>query len=230
MQQITSYGDERNQGRCVYCGGQPETRDHVPSRVLLDSPLPENLPVVRACEACNGSFSRDEEYLACAIECALTGSVEAAAGRARIGAILAHSPALASKLRAVRYERDGEIGFDVELNRVRAVVLKLARGHAAYELNEPQFEEPTGLAIMPFTAMSVEQREVFESLAVQPFFAPSPEVGSRAMERLFLGKDMDERLWATVQPGQYRYRVDWSGGVRVQVVIREYLAADVWWD
>ena len=28
--------DERHTGMCVYCGTHPDTRDHVPSKVLLD--------------------------------------------------------------------------------------------------------------------------------------------------------------------------------------------------
>lgn len=54
--------DKRLTGICVYCGGEPSTRDHVPSKVFLDEPYPENnLPVVPACETCNNSFSLDEE-------------------------------------------------------------------------------------------------------------------------------------------------------------------------
>jgi hypothetical protein len=40
--------DERLTGTCVYCGGQPDTRDHVPSKAFLDDPLPPDLPVVEA--------------------------------------------------------------------------------------------------------------------------------------------------------------------------------------
>ena len=67
--------DERLTGKCIYCGRNPETRDHVPSRVLLDKPFPDNLPVVDACRTCNEDFSQDEEYLACLIECAICGTV-----------------------------------------------------------------------------------------------------------------------------------------------------------
>jgi hypothetical protein len=97
MRQIKDFADDRNKARCVYCGGLDETRDHVPSRVFLDEPLPENLPVVPACIACNNSFSRDEEYLACLIECALTGSVEAASARIKIAGIFARSLAVRRK-------------------------------------------------------------------------------------------------------------------------------------
>ena len=43
MQQLRCYGDDRNKGFCVHCGGPSETVDHVPSKVLLDEPYPENL-------------------------------------------------------------------------------------------------------------------------------------------------------------------------------------------
>jgi hypothetical protein len=60
---------------CAYCGSAADSRDHVPSKILLDDPLPAYLPVVKACSHCNGSFSLDEEYLACFLECVMAGSV-----------------------------------------------------------------------------------------------------------------------------------------------------------
>jgi hypothetical protein len=56
-----------------------------------------------------------------------------------------------------------------------------------------------------------------------------PEVGSRAMFRLLGDEDTDNNGWIHVQPGQYRYRVFWDQAVRVRLVIREYLAAEVTW-
>ncbi|HEY7769949.1 MAG TPA: hypothetical protein VIB55_17395, partial [Longimicrobium sp.] len=68
--------DERHSLYCAYCGDVPSTADHVPSKVLLDQPFPENLPVVRCCITCNNRFSRDEPYVACLIECVISGSVD----------------------------------------------------------------------------------------------------------------------------------------------------------
>jgi hypothetical protein len=64
MDQLRDHADNRLINGCIYCGGPEETRDHVPSRVFLDSPPPENLPVVWACASCNQGFSLDEAYLA----------------------------------------------------------------------------------------------------------------------------------------------------------------------
>ncbi|HET8774378.1 MAG TPA: hypothetical protein VFP80_11320, partial [Thermoanaerobaculia bacterium] len=74
MEQIKSFADERHAAFCAGCGGAPETRDHVPSKVLLDEPYPENLPVVGVCASCNQGVSLDEEYTACVIECARLGA------------------------------------------------------------------------------------------------------------------------------------------------------------
>ena len=47
---------------CFYCGSLANTKDHVPSKNLLESPFPHNLLTVPACSQCNNSFSFDEEY------------------------------------------------------------------------------------------------------------------------------------------------------------------------
>jgi hypothetical protein len=52
--------DQRETGMCVYCGKLPDSREHIPSKVLLDEPYPIDLPVVDACYNCNNSFSKDE--------------------------------------------------------------------------------------------------------------------------------------------------------------------------
>jgi hypothetical protein len=65
MQNLKCYGERRNTGFCVHCDGADETDDHVPSKVLLDEPYPENLMVCPSCMHCNNQLSVDEVYLAC---------------------------------------------------------------------------------------------------------------------------------------------------------------------
>lgn len=225
MRQNLNLGDDRNQGWCVYCGGLDETRDHVPSRVLLEKPFPENLPVVPACGKCNNSCARDEEYLACLVECAIAGAVATASKRPRVRAILERSAGLLARLTAARYASSGQIGFSAETERVRNVLIKLARGHAVFEENEPQLAAPASVSFSPFTAMSDEQRAMFESATDPRGFWP--EVGSRAMYRVMLGEG-GPGGWIEVQANRYRYRVH-QGGTVVHIVIAEYLAAEVAW-
>lgn len=227
MLQLSDFGDERNKGWCVYCCGPEETRDHVPSRVLLDEPYPENLPVLASCGRCNNSFSLDEEYLACLIECARTGSVEqAGAARPKVGSALARKPALLARLAASRSQDGDSIRWQPEESRVRNVLLKLARGHIAFEQNEPRLDEPDSVSVAPLCVMDENARAAFES---SPDTAGGwPEVGSRAMHRLLVGDD-ESLPWVVVQPGRYRYLVA-NESPLVRIVVAEYLAAEVVWD
>lgn len=54
----------RNKHRtCAYCGKlKKATVDHVPPKLLLEQPFPPNLMTVPACEDCNTSFKKDDEY------------------------------------------------------------------------------------------------------------------------------------------------------------------------
>jgi len=224
------YADERFTGLCVYCGREPSTRDHVPSRVLLDEPFPADLPVVSACEACNNSFSLDEPYLACLVECVITGSVDPnSARREKVKRILTEKPALASLIAASRREDEsGNVLWEPDVARVRNVVLKLARGHAAYECSEPQTGEPECLSFIPLCAMSAEQLRSFETPPVEHVW---PELGSRAFLRAVVGNSevaLDDG-WQVVQQGRYRYLVSHSGQTAVRLVLSEYLACEVVW-
>jgi hypothetical protein len=69
------FADERFNGVCVHCGSEPSSRDHVPSKVFLDQPFSDDLPVVPACEACNNRMSIDEVYVACLVECVISAEI-----------------------------------------------------------------------------------------------------------------------------------------------------------
>jgi hypothetical protein len=226
------YVDERMTGRCVFCGAGPGTRDHCPSRVLLDEPLPANLPVVESCESCNGSFSANELYLACLIECVVCGSaVPNKVSRSKIRRLLTENPALASSLQSsIETDKSGGLTWMVDVERVRNVVLKLARGHIAYELAIPKTHHPDTIGFTPLIAMSTEARLAFEA---EPAAVVWPEVGCRAFTRTDLadGPPYLGDGWINVQPGRYRYLVTQSEGDRdvVRIVIGEYLACQVSW-
>jgi len=241
MEQLRTYADDRLINGCVYCGGPEETRDHVPSRVFLDPPLPENLPVVAACSSCNNSFSRDEEYLACLIESAIAGSTEP--DRIRhpgVASIFRRTPALRARIEAAKSIKDGLIQFNVEPDRIKNVLLKLARGHAAFELSQICHEEPSSLWWCPLALMSEDQRDSFDASHVVEMLG---EVGSRGSQRLLItqlvfqsasGEEQPLGLlindWIDVQEGRYRYiAIDDSGEIRIKIVIAEYLACEVIW-
>ena len=230
MEQVFEFGDARSKGFCVHCGGPDETDDHAPSKIFLDTPYPENLPVAPACDECNQGFSPDEEYLAALIECVLAGHANPdLIERTRIARKLRDQPGLRARLKqARRVEAEGVV-WDTEPERVRRVVLKLARAHVAFELNEPQLAEPLHLTCRPLGDMDETERRRFE---IEGTEAPAifPEVGSRAMRRLLVMDGvLQSQGWLEVQPGRYRYLVGHEGGTWVKLVIRDYLAAEVRW-
>lgn len=217
-------------GVCVFCGGSPDTRDHVPSRVLLDDPVPENLPVVDCCQSCNSGFSLDEQYVACLIDCVLAGSASAKrAARPKVSRILAETPELAARIAAAEiHQEDGQQTWRPEMDRVQTVILKLARGHVAYELSLLQLEEPRNIACVPLVAMDEKAVMAFFSPQATPFW---PEIGSRAFVRAWkqsLHRGVDH--WKVVQPGRYQYLVSQADGLFVRLVLSEYLACEVRWD
>ena len=241
MDQLRNLADDRLVNGCIYCGGPEETRDHVPSRVFLDSPPPENLPVVWACALCNHGFSRDEAYLACLIESAIAGSTNPDdIRRPSVAEILRRTPALRARLEAAKSSVNGHTQFNVEPERIRNVVLKLARGHAAFELSQVCREEPASIWWYPFPLMTDAERDDFDASHVIETFG---EIGSRQSQRLFitqvsltsatgeqsmLGLVIND--WLDVQDGCYRYlAIDDEGEIKIKIVIREYLACEVTW-
>jgi hypothetical protein len=231
LRSFNCYADGRNKGFCVHCGGPYETDDHVPSKVLLDEPYPDNLIVCPSCLKCNNDLSADETYLACLLECVIAGeALPSMLRRTKIANVLEHNEALLKRLEHAR--TDGEAGkiWHVENDRVRAVLLKLARGHAAYEHNQPQLQEPDYVDFRPLSAMNENERAAFEG-AEEGGLAAWPEVGSRAMQRLLIvDADVFSEGWVTVQDRNYRFHVSDENGMAVRIVLREYLACQVVWE
>ncbi len=223
--------DERLKGMCSYCGAQPDSRDHVPSKVLLDKPYPENLPVVASCSDCNRIFSLDEEYLACFLECVIQGTIEPNVDfRDKVTKILKTRPSIKARIRkAKRIDEDKSIVWKPEIERIKNVMLKLARGHVAFELGIQHIEEPIVLELLPMPLLSKDQLTQFNSLEAEGHFL-YPEIGSRAFINLFKGKPTGYVDWNTVQNGQYRYMVGQSNGDWVKIVLSEYLACRIVWE
>jgi hypothetical protein len=242
MEQLDDFADDRLLNGCTYCDSMlAETRDHVPSRILLDQPYPENLPVVPACRECNNTLSRDEEYVAALIECTVAGSTEPEKlRRDRVAGVLRRSPALRARIEAAKYEIDGHVHFHVEAHRIDNVVRKLALGHAAFELSVRAGDEPTSFVWKPLHTLTPAERDAFEAPHEPQLFG---EVGSRGMQRAVVaqatlssadGKARSLNIfmndWIEVQEGRYRYlAIDDSGGAAIRIVIGEFLACEVFW-
>lgn len=219
MEQITNFGDRRQLAFCVYCGGTTETREHIPSRVFLDEPYPENLPTIMVCEKCNHGYSFDEEYVACLIECARVGGVEKSIlERKKIKIILAQRPKLLARLKAMITSSTNTALFSIEANRIERVLAKLVRGHMLFDQNEPWPDSSIELKYGGMEMFNDASRRYFESIPIINFL---PEVGSRAMQRMLVTADVAGTPWIEVQSNRYRYLSSASGIVRI--VLSEYV-------
>jgi hypothetical protein len=241
MDQLKNLADNRLINGCIYCGGPDETRDHVPSRVLLDAPFPENLPVVGACSTCNFGFSQDEEYFACLLESLIAGSTEPEhIRRSSVAKILRRAPALRARIEAAKTIVDGQIKFTVEQDRINNVFLKLARGHAAYELSQPCQEAPSTIWSRPLHLMTEEEIDSFDACHIVEMLG---EIGSRGSQRAMVtmlnlespnGEQQALGLiindWIDVQEDRYRYlAIDDENGITIKIIVGEFLACEVTW-
>lgn len=230
MKQMKTTSDTRLNSFCAFCGKSPNTRDHVPSKILLNKPFPENLPVVPACLECNHSFSLDEEYMACLLECTLCGTTEPKKlEKEKISKILRYKEALRNRLEQAKITTESETYFQVEESRIKNVVLKLAQGHLRYENSESQLEEPIFIGFNALSMMSEIERNNFLSSGETIKFLP--EVGSRAFYNvLFEDEENPIENWVIVQENTYSYKISLShDGLKVSILIWEYLACEVVW-
>lgn len=241
MEQLNNFADNRLIRGCIYCGGSAETRDHVPSKCLLEPPYPSNLPVVGCCYNCNQDFSKDEQYFVCLIESVLCGSTEPEKiRRLSVARMMQNSPALRQRIENSKTEVNGQIAFIPEIERINNVMLKLARGHAAFELSQTSRDQTDHFWCGPLSSLPQENQEAFNSVHFQQVFG---EVGSRNMQRLMVtqmtrlsenGEQQNICMlindWVDVQDHQYRYiAIDDMGKIVIRIVVAEYFACEVAW-
>ena len=238
-----SYGDKRLQlpeNICIHCcnviGPEKATKEHIPSKCLLRKPYPEELMVMQACQKCNMSFSRDEDYLSALLAAVLAGSTDPnkqktpKASRRFIKQLALRARIEKSKIVTKTLFGETEIVFMPELERVKNVVLKNARCHALYELDRLVFSEPDYAYCFPLQNFTQEQRIKFEE-GVTGW----PEVGTRMFMRQChsFNSSQSDMLgsWVIVQEDIYRFLAsDNEGGLLVRSVIEEYLATEVYWN
>ena len=236
MKQLKVFSDYRLQGYCVHCGeviqeGEAD-REHSPTKSLLNEPYPQELPTVPVHRVCNNGYSLDEEYFGAFLASVICGSTDTdseqfpAATRA-----LKHSQRLRRRIELSRQVQgslwgSSEIRWIPEMERVNRVIVKNARCHVFFELDELVPQDPLVADIRPWRNLSLEEREQFQS---GPQSSLWPEVGSRMMQRIAIG-DLQPGRWVEVQPDVYRYAVcQADGGTVVRMVLREYLVAEIGW-
>ena len=123
---------------------------------------------------------------------------------------------------------------------MKNVVLKLARGHAAYELSQQLTHEPDHYWCGTLSSLTEEQIDAFNAAHIQQLIS---EIGSRNHQRMLAAEISMTSLsggqrtmqllvndWIEVQEGYYRYLpIDDIGGLIIRIVIANYLASEIGW-
>lgn len=254
MREIEDFTDDRLKAWCIHCSDViadvESNRDHVPTKSFLTKALRERganydrgagdeldyLPQVVVCKKCNCSFSTDENYFLCVLHAVMAGSLYPNPAKHPEAASILRSNR--NVVRSLKKGPDGQpLLFDnlqpftlfPDPERIGRVIVKNARGHAYHEIGEPLPEVPEHVAFLPLERLSTDQRDAFEATDTSEEFALWPEVGSRMTVQL-LDEEAMVGGWITVEPGRYRYSIDWSGAVTVKTVIWEYLATETRWE
>lgn len=222
MLQRPEYGEGHPERICCYCGGFADTVDHVPSKVFLDKPYPENLPVVPCCKKCNEQFSLDEEYVAVLFECVRCQSFDPHQfKREKIRKIVEHNPALLLTVKKTsRPILDGRFSINPENARMKKVLTKLIVGHLRFEgLDQWFLHEDLDISFY----QDIHANQDLYNWFYSPMFSGLlPEVGSRGLMALVEHENTGS-LWFTVQPNQYEYSVA-PDNSEVRIIIQDYFA------
>ena len=230
MNQIKTFSDNRLDIVCSYCGkDMADTRDHIPSKILLNEPYPENLPIAPCCSKCNQGFSLDEEYVACLLECVICGTVETEKlSKQKIKTILNRKEALRKRLSNSIVFKNGNTFFKPESRRLENIFIKLAKGHIKYENSEPIMGEPTYCKYKPLFIMTLQERKKFFEIKNSDLL---PEVGSRAMIKIVSNNKLSQPFveWNVVQQDVYHYVIS-INPTTVRIIIWNYLAVEVKWE
>lgn len=220
MIQRPEYGEGHPERMCCYCGECADTVDHVPSKILLDEPYPENLPDVPCCRKCNEQFSLDEEYVAVLLECVRWQTFNPKQfQRNKVRKIVEHTPALLETVKeTVHTLLDGHFSIHLDNARLNKVLTKLIGGHLRYEGLDQLFLHE-GLEI-----------RFYQNIHANPdfyrkFYAPItssllPDVGSRALIAM-MEQGCVDAPWLTVQPKVYDYCVA-PDNSEVRIIIHDF--------
>lgn len=218
---------------CIYCGNLARTREHIPSKVLLDEPYPKNLYILPACYECNNLFSYDEVYVASVIELLSRITIPNYKRRIGIDKSLEKNPQLKYKIEdEIVYRVEQGLDYKIDISRLDNTLLKLAKGHAAFELSEYNFNKYE-ISIQTFSRdqVSIKEWDRFNGIEELGY---ANEIGSRSIDNIYVIENPHISItvidWNIVQEGRYKYLATINNGeILIKIVLNEYFAALISW-
>lgn len=219
---------------CIYCGSNPaKSKEHLPSRVFLDTPYPKEYSIVPACEKCNIGFSADEVYISCFVDKLRNAlSKNMFPLREKTISAVSHDKGLARILcEQIRTEND-KIFVNYQPEPFFKILIKLAKGHlckAQDKVVESDCSVECNFKFKP--DLSEDEIYHYEEL---PLAEKASECGSDFTHALLIVEGISLPSsqifipWNEVQGGNYRYLTYFENyNYAVRIVICETLFAEV---
>lgn len=230
-----SYERDAENRYCIYCGRKADSREHLPSRIFLDKPYPENLDIAPACLRCNTGLSRDEQFVACLIEYWKSKISEEPIERVKILKTIERTPSLLKRITDM-FNQNGSIKSEYEqefIQRIKNIAAKLVIGHTLYDLSEffehhlCEEEKNNEKNLIIISDVNFAFINNLSDETIRKFNAPvetsvMPEIGSREFMNTLIQNEQDSfrYYWRVVQQNNYRYL---ASPETVRIVIRETL-------
>jgi hypothetical protein len=236
--------DSQRYCECIYCGAVANSREHIPSKIFLEKPYPNNLLLVPSCKTCNNYFSYDELYTWFAIQIlkkeyyrSIYITSETYEDRFK-----KHSPIIAKVHKDVESfclskdlnQKDDIYNF--KSKRIERILWKLAVGHSVFELSECYYtgDEEWNISITYSFLPTLSLNEIDDmNASIDISNYPLPEVGSRIFEHIYvLQPKINYKCykgflmldWIDIQKMKYRYTCANLGDrIVVKIVINEFL-------
>lgn len=228
----TSWNKSKTNG-CIYCGGLAKTREHVPSKSFLSEDFPDNLPTVPACFDCNNGYSNDEKYISSYLETLKSFIYKGYTLKPNIDKRFEKDQHLKELIYSQIQKQEDKINFTFDEKRLLNVIVKLARGHVAYELDYVDFDELPRIWYRFDFELTQEERREFNTI---PLMDKAPEVGSRWTSHVGIIEDESGMIatiseWNQVEDNVYRYNAYISDGhICVKFCVGEFLFCYLEWD
>lgn len=226
-----TYWDKKSPHGCIYCGRSAETREHIPSKVFLKKPYPDNLFTIPACYECNNGYSLDEEYTACCIESLKSLSYKIQLDE-QIRNLFDRKPTLYQLVNSQINREEGRLVTSFDEKRICRILNKLAICFTGYEFDNLHFSEASSI----WFDFAPNLSYFFIQQFTQPIFASLlPEVSSRFSSDYckFIVSEKSDTIkimydWIVVQEQQFQYQVSIKDrGIQTKMVISDFLYAKV---
>lgn len=224
-----TFFEKSSKNGCIYCGRHANTREHVPSKAFLVEPYPKNMCVVPACFECNNGYSEDEKYVSCFLDVLKSAIYNDYDCNAYTIRRLSHDGNLKKLLDEQIKVIDEKVYYTIDEKRFYNIILKLAKGHAGFELDCVCFDYSKIKMTYDFV-FNMSESDI-EAFADVPEISVVHEVGSRCcnaplvLRNVKTGEDSAFLFWHEVQENQYRYQTLYNedGKISVKIVIYEML-------